>query len=465
MARRLEVRSCEGDLCLSPFKCAVTLKTRWLSKGPADLIGIFLDNYATKKFGRKVELWSAQEDFELATIQGQAISDCAELKTVPLSLVVRSRAGQSYDYKECCESVKSCSQERRPTTGAIFHLLEGHVSIQHLPNPGLYARLKKLFEIGTLPEGDDLVKQEIVNYRKWRMISAEKRKALKAVVVPRRDDLDTLVDNPPVKLRTKWDQSPLGDTSSLISFVGRNLWDSKGTVFTYEACVSIADYLKKRLAVKPLGYRNCATQIYDTTVVHLIKKICPELDLRYAQDFETALEDRPAILITDGRDDFFDKCKGALEGTDPALKLDVPEILFLTTAANSSSTSTTSKRAETPQQLEGYKTKHLHDISAHLLHIYDDPDKSEGHARLVSIRAVNNRLSLFRDPQEVEHSKAQGTVARIVAQAQRGQPPSTADLRDLEEANAIIASTPEHIKLNVRTPLDDDDDEEDEGEG
>lgn len=451
-SKRFELSAWPGDAALTSFKCAVTLKSRWLSKGPGELIGLFLEHYAKKKFGRPAKRWTAG-DFEVCTAAGVAISDCAELRSVPASVLVRSLAPEA-TLTSCCDAVKSVVD--RPTTGVLFHLLEGRIGLQDLPHPGLYSRLLELFRNEPEePRGDDAVEIEVAleisGYQSWRKVTGEQRRALETALVPRRADLGALLGGP-LKFRTRFDRRRSA-ASPLLCYVSRNVFDAKGVLWTYEALVAIADYLSQRLAVKPIGYRSCVVQVSKfASLAARLSRMDAKLDVRVADDLETAIRhDRPTILLVDAWTDNLDvlqRCKNAVKDEDGSSSLDVPEMLLFAPA-------------DLALQLEGYRTHRLDDLAAHLLHAYDDPHDHLGTTQCLAYRSAGKILCAFRDPDEVAFSKAQGTVARVLAQAQRGAPPDPDDLRNLQQANDLIAATPDHIRRGVVARRDDDDDDED----
>lgn len=476
--RRIELSSWQGDPVLESFKCAITLKGKWLTKSPGDLIALFLTHYfkqhraasgggseaASQHDDKLPHLWRPDDDFELCTPPGVALSTYAELKVVPGVLRVRSRYSLADSFDACCRAVEECPSERRPTTGGIYHLLEGDCTLKDLPNPGLYGRLAALFlDARTLPAAPDSVmasalRVEIEGFKAWRALSGERRKALKTAIMPRRSDLAAAIGCDLAR-RTRWLRNTSTSSSSpLLSYVARNVCNAKsGALWTYEASVAVAEYIEERLAVKPLGYRSAATQISLGDVAAFLKRARPALDIRLADDLEGAIQrDRPAIIILDAWAEpaavqrALPGCKGGVSSPEDeeGLQFDVPEVLIFGPVSL------------LQLELQGYKNVHLDNLSMHLLHANDDPHANFGTSVCIALRATNNRLSAFRNPAEVAHSRAQGTVARIIAQAQRGEPPDPKDLVRLQEANQIIAGTPNHIKLNVRTPLEDDDDAE-----
>lgn len=471
--RRIELSSWQGDPVLQSFKCAITLKGKWLTKSPADLITLFLKHYFKQygvtrgEAGPKLDdelphLWRPEDDFELCTSLGVALSIYAELKVVPGVMQVRSRYFSADTFDACCRAVEECPPERRPTTGGIYHLLEGDCDLKDLPNPGLYGRVAALFlNVGTLPAAPDSVmasalRIEIEGFKAWRALSGERRKALKTAIIPRRMDLAAALGCNLVR-RSRWLRSTsTPPTSPLLSYVARNVCNAKsGALWTYEASVAVSEYIEERLAVKPLGYRGAATQISLGDVASFLKRVRPALDIRLADDLQSAIQrDRPAIILIDAWAEpaavqrALPGCKGGVSSPDDeeGLQFDVPEVLIFGPVSL------------LQLELQGYKNVHLDHLSTHLLHANDDPHAHFGTFVCIALRATNNRLSAFRDPAEVAHSKAQGTVARIIAQAQRGTMPDAKDLALLEEANEVIAGTPNHIKHNVRTPLQDDED-------
>ena len=71
----------------------------------------------------------------------------------------------------------------------------------------------------------------------------------------------------------------------------------------------------------------------------------------------------------------------------------------------------------------------------------------------LSFRSAGLRLRLLRTLAEIEHSKAQGKVAKAMANAQRGELPNEAEQREIAEAQEVMNKADKAIKDNVRTPL------------
>ena len=114
------------------------------------------------------------------------------------------------------------------------------------------------------------------------------------------------------------------------------------------------------------------------------------------------------------------------------------------------------KRRDPDQPLrafEGYDAYHIESVSRHLLHLGDLNAEKYGHACCVSFRSAGQRLSQFRTREEIEHSKAQGKVAKAMANAQRGELPNEAEQREIAEAQEVMNKADKAIKDNVRTPL------------
>ena len=102
---------------------------------------------------------------------------------------------------------------------------------------------------------------------------------------------------------------------------------------------------------------------------------------------------------------------------------------------------------------EGYDAYHIESVSRHLLHLGDLNAEKYGHACCVSFRSAGQRLSQFRTREEIEHSKAQGKVAKAMANAQRGEMPNEAEQREIAAAQETMNAADKRIKDNVRTPL------------
>ena len=105
------------------------------------------------------------------------------------------------------------------------------------------------------------------------------------------------------------------------------------------------------------------------------------------------------------------------------------------------------------EAFEGYDAYHIESVSRHLLHLADFDSGKYGHACCVSFRSAGQRMSQFRTRAEIEHSKAQGKVAKAMANAQRGEMPNELEQREIDEAQQVMNKADKTIKDNVRTPL------------
>jgi len=272
---------------------------------------------------------------------------------------------------------------------------------------------------------------------------------------------------------------------STLAYFAQNNCGSTGEVLTYEGALALANYLKERLAVKPLGYRDCAVEMNAGTgrLAHVLARVgkgkietsgndftvvATDVDFSAAaQDSAFAVERmgleevvltyRPAMLVSawryaSGSEDWIGKCKECVP--DPDFKLDVPEFVLIGPSrdlldpalcddARAGNKDGENRARQVPRdgawrRFEGYERVHLDHISRHLLHVADDGADKYGHVCCVSFRSTS-RLAQFRSLHEVARSKAQGKLAKAQAEMQRGGPqPSDRKLHELLEAQAVL---------------------------
>ena len=300
------------------------------------------------------------------------------------------------------------------------------------------------------------------------------------------------------------------------SYFVQNNYDPRYCL-THEAVRELATYLKDRIAIKPLGFRDVAVEMNagNGRLAYFVQRAgqgkiatsgndfvvkAAELDVDPAghaigapgsssfpvdrMDLRNVyLNYRPAILFcawrySSGVEDWLTKMKETVR--DPDFMIDVPEYVLIGPSAQLLGPIYERERLKKLQRdvegydddvdvdaakpkrrdpdkpwaaFEGYDAYHVESVSRHLLHLADVGCPKYGHACCVSFRSAGQRLSQFRTLAEIEHSKAQGKVAKAMANAQRGELPNEAEQREIAEAQEVMNKADKAIKDNVRTPL------------
>ena len=250
-----------------------------------------------------------------------------------------------------------------------------------------------------------------------------------------------------------------------LAFWAQNALQTNDVVLTREAVDELASYMRERLELRPVGFRPVAVEMgskprlarfLGRDVVEAGGAAMPELIEAY----------RPTLLLNCwnyGNAPWLTQLKGTVP--DPDFPCDVPEYVLIGPAAElmplvkataarlQRNAPLEKKKREAWAPFEGYDAVHIERVSRKLLHVADSNENKYGHACCVAFRAADCRLSQFRTRAEVEHSKAQGVVARAYANAQRGVMGTPGELRDLEEAQRVVRSTDKAVRDGVRQPL------------
>ncbi len=469
---RITVHNAENQ---QRFAIALTLTQKWLTtKTAADVVRLFL-----KRFDAKHGTASTDE-FALAVRNGEAIA-----QNQPLGAALGSST--DLELRRIESSDDALAQLRKLETMEEAAISKAYRALARGEGDGLVRDLSRVnpktldAALQTFLEEDSArwaLAREV--YRSSAFVRALRGRMPSPLTLPRRSEiLEPLGAS--IEERSSWRRPPADAAAAglaalildkapdarrrceltPLAFWSQNALGSNDVVLTREAVDELASYMRERLELRPVGFRGIAVEMGAPRLSRFLGRDVVEARNAAMPDIIEAY--RPTLLLNCwnyGNAPWLTQLKGTVP--DPDFPCDVPEYVLIGPAAElmplMKATALRLKRNAPPEKkdkweaFEGYDAVHIERVSRKLLHVADSTDKY-GHACCVAFRAADCRLSQFRTRAEVAHSKAQGVVARAYANAQRGVMGTPDDLRDLEEAQRVVASTDRAVRDGVRTPL------------
>jgi len=471
---RITVHNAENQ---QRFAIALTLTDRWLTaKTAADVVRLFLKRLKDKHGT------ASTDDFKLAVRGGDAI-----VPDQPLGAALGSHT--DLELRRVESSDDALTKLRALASMEEAAISKAYRALAHGDGDGLVRDLARVESktldaaLQTFLEEDSerwALAREV--YRSSAFVRALRGRSMPSpLTLPRRAEiLDPL--GCAIAERSSWRRPPddvaIEGVAALIlekaperrkpceltplAFWSQNALGSNDVVLTREAVDELASYMRERLELRPVGFRGIAVEMGAPRLSRFLGRDVVEAGDATMPDVIEAY--RPTLLLNCwnyGNAPWLTQLKGTVP--DPDFPCDVPEFVLIGPAAELmplvKATALRLKRDAPPDKkdtweaFEGYDAVHVERVSRKLLHVADVEGDKYGHACCVAFRAADCRLSMFRTPAEVAHSKAQGVVAKAYANAQRGVMGTPDDLRELEEAQRVVRSTDRAVRDGVRAPL------------